>query len=157
MLFTTKVDSVSLWLGDLLIVGIPGEMAASLGMQIKNQVDRNTGAKRAVIGGLADQWISDMLPAEEYRRGGYESSVSFYGEKLGETIVTGATAGASEMAKSTSINSQLLNTIRQLGSESSLRFCRYLSSNTRSIRFSRIDAIRTRSSDSARSPRPAAE
>ena len=99
VLFPTKVDSVSLRLGDLLVVGIPGEMAASLGMQIKSQVGRNTGAKNPVIGGLADQWISYMLPAEEYRRGGYESSVSFYGEKLGETIVTGAIAGASEMAK----------------------------------------------------------
>ena len=46
-----------------------------------------------MIGGLADVWISYMLPAEEYRRGGYESSVSFYGEKLGDTIVAGAIAG----------------------------------------------------------------
>ncbi len=99
VLFPAKVDSVSLRLGDLLIVGIPGEMAASLGMKIKSQAGRITGAKSPVIGGLADQWISYMLPAEEYRRGGYESSVSFYGETLGDTIVTGAIAGVSEMAK----------------------------------------------------------
>ena len=99
VLFPAKVDSVSLRLGDLLIVGIPGEMAASLGMKIKSQVGRNTSAKNPVIGGLADQWISYMLPTEEYRRGGYESSVSFYGETLGDTIVTGAITGASEMAK----------------------------------------------------------
>jgi len=99
VLFPAKADIVSLRLGDLLIVGIPGEMAASLGMKIKREAGRATGAKNPVIGGLADQWISYMLPAEEYRRGGYESSVSFYGETLGETMVQGAIAGASEMAK----------------------------------------------------------
>jgi hypothetical protein len=99
VLFPAKVDTISLRLGDLLIVGIPGEMAASLGMKIKSEAGRATGAKNPVIGGLADQWISYMLPAEEYRRGGYESSVSFYGETLGDTIVSGAIAGASEMTK----------------------------------------------------------
>ena len=34
-----------------------------------------------------------MLPADEYRRGGYESSVSFYGETLGDTVVNGVIAG----------------------------------------------------------------
>jgi neutral ceramidase len=99
VLFPDKVDSVTLRLGDLLIVGVPGEMAASLGMKIKSEAGRITGAKNPVIGGLADQWISYMLPTEEYRRGGYESSVSFYGETLGDTIVNGAIAGTSQMAK----------------------------------------------------------
>ena len=98
VLFPGKADVVSLRLGDLLIVGIPGEMAASLGMKIKSEAGRATGAKCPVIGGLADQWISYMLPAEEYRRGGYESSVSFYGETLGDTMVNGAIAGTKEMA-----------------------------------------------------------
>jgi hypothetical protein len=92
-LFPAQVDSISLRLGDLLIVGIPGEMAAALGQEIKSEARRITGAAHPVIGGLADVWISYMLPAEEYRRGGYESSVSFYGETLGETIVRGALAG----------------------------------------------------------------
>ena len=99
VLCPAKADSVSLRLGDLLIVGIPGEMAASLGRKIKREAGRITGAKNPVIGGLADQWISYMLPAEEYRRGGYESSVRFYGETLGDTMVSGAIAGAGEMAK----------------------------------------------------------
>jgi hypothetical protein len=29
------------------------------------------------------------LPAEEYRKGGYEASMSFYGETLGSTMVEG--------------------------------------------------------------------
>lgn len=99
VLFPAKVDIISFRLGDLLIVGIPGEMAASLGMKIKHEAGLATGCKNPVIGGIADQWISYMLPADEYRRGGYESSVSFYGETLGDTMVAGAVAGASELAK----------------------------------------------------------
>jgi len=30
-----------------------------------------------------------LSPVEEYRKGGYEASVSFYGETLGETMVEG--------------------------------------------------------------------
>ena len=92
--FPPRSTSISLRLGDLLIVGIPGEMAASLGMKIKSEGGKRiTGAKHPTIGGLADVWISYMLPADEYRKGGYESSVSFYGETLGDTIVAGAIAG----------------------------------------------------------------
>lgn len=96
-MFPTKVDSVSVRLGDLIVVGIPGEMAASLGIKIKQEVGRAAGAKHVTIGGLADAWISYMLPAEEYRKGGYESSVSFYGETLGDTVANGAIAGASTL------------------------------------------------------------
>jgi neutral ceramidase len=94
-----QTESISLRLGDLLVVGIPGEMAASLGLKIKAEAGRLTGAKHPVIGGLADVWTSYILPAEEYRRGGYESSVSFYGEKLGDTIVAGAIAGVGQLPR----------------------------------------------------------
>ena len=47
------------------------------------------------IGGLADEWISYILPAEEYRKGGYEASVSFYGETLGSTVMDGLLRAAS--------------------------------------------------------------
>jgi hypothetical protein len=98
-MFPTQAESVSLRLGDLLVVGIPGEMAASLGLKIKSEAARITGAKHPTIGGLADAWISYMLQPEEYRRGGYESSVSFYGEGLGETVVAGVIAGVSELGR----------------------------------------------------------
>ena len=37
--------------------------------------------------------------AAEYRRGGYESSVSFYGETLGDTIVSGVLAGVEKLER----------------------------------------------------------
>jgi hypothetical protein len=98
-LFPSQVDSLSLRLGDLVIVGIPGEMAASLGLKVKSETARLTGAQHPTIGGLADVWVSYMLPAAEYRRGGYESSMSFYGESLGDTIVSGALAGIAKLER----------------------------------------------------------
>ncbi len=75
-------------LGDLLIVGAPGELSAELGLNIKDGL-RIRGIKYPVIGGLANQWISYILSEEEYHKGGYESSVSFYGKNLGDVIVRG--------------------------------------------------------------------
>lgn len=98
-LFPAETDLISLRLGDLVIVGIPGEMAARLGLEIKLQTEQITSAKHAVIGGLADAWLSYILPAEEYPKGGYETSVSFYGPTLGETIVAGALAGVKQLGQ----------------------------------------------------------
>jgi hypothetical protein len=76
-------------LGDLVILGVPGEMAALLGLEAKSKVAQITGASSVTIGGLADEWVSYILPAEEYQKGGYEASMSFYGETLGSRIVEG--------------------------------------------------------------------
>jgi len=88
-LVPAQTHSTSLRLGDLVILGVPGEMAAQLGLEAKSKVAQMTGASCVTIGGLADEWISYILPAEEYRKGGYEASMSFYGESLGNTILEG--------------------------------------------------------------------
>jgi len=73
-------------IGDLLISGVPGEMTAGLGLNIRKTV-AEAGIKHVVIGGLASEWISYILSADQYINGeGYESSVSFYGPGLGELI-----------------------------------------------------------------------
>ena len=75
-------------IGDLVIVGAPGEMTAELGLKIKGDMTQS-GVKYPVIGGLANQWISYILSEQEYTKGGYEASVSFYGPELGSVIVEG--------------------------------------------------------------------
>jgi hypothetical protein len=86
-------------IGELLIVGAPGELAAGLGLQIKNQL-KGAGIKHPVIGGLANEWISYILSADQYNNGaGYESSVSFYGDGLGEVIVDGMLDTSIPLAK----------------------------------------------------------
>lgn len=93
-----QTDTVLVRLADLVIVGVHGEMAAELGLELKAAVLKSTGAKQVAIGGLANEWISYMLSPEEYRQGGYEASVSFYGETLGPTMVR-AVAEAAGQAK----------------------------------------------------------
>ncbi len=83
-----KVGMGSVRIGDFMLVGIPGELVAELGIKIKQSL-KNDKIKHVAIGGLANEWISYILTEEEYvNGGGYESSVSFYGPKLGE-IITG--------------------------------------------------------------------
>jgi hypothetical protein len=93
----TQTHSTCLRLGDLEILGVPGEMASELGMDIKTKAHQWSGAPCVTIGGLADEWVSYILPAEEYRKGGYEASMSFYGETLGKTLVEGILRGAKAM------------------------------------------------------------
>jgi len=90
----TQTHSTGFRMGDLVILGVPGEMAAQLGMETKAKARAITGATSVTIGGLADEWVSYILPATEYRTGGYEASVSFYGETLGTTITEGVIRAA---------------------------------------------------------------
>jgi hypothetical protein len=94
LLFPDEATSVSLRLGELVIVGAPGELIAELGLRVKSETAKITGAPHVVVGGLADEWISYILSEREYREGGYEASVSFYGPTLGEVIVKGMIEGA---------------------------------------------------------------
>jgi hypothetical protein len=96
-----ETTSGSLLLGDLVIVGVPGEMAAELGLKLKAQAKALTGAKHATIGGLANEWISYILSADSYiKGGGYEASVSFYGPELGDRIMKEAVRGVRQLESS---------------------------------------------------------
>ena len=85
-------------IGNLVIAGIPGEMAAGLGMKIKQSVE-SSGVEHVTIGGLANEWISYILTEKQYLNGaGYESSVSFYGPDLGKIISENAIKTAIPLA-----------------------------------------------------------
>jgi hypothetical protein len=90
-----KSHCTAVRLGDLVLVGIPGELSAGLGLEVKAAVRSRAATNLVAIGGLADEWVSYMLSPEEYRKGGYEASVSFYGENLGPEIVRTAIEAAS--------------------------------------------------------------
>ncbi len=92
-LVPAQTHSTCLRLGDVVILGVPGEMAAQLGLEIKAKARQIASACCVTIGGLADEWVSYILPAEQYRKGGYEASMSFYGETLGSTLVEGVVHG----------------------------------------------------------------
>lgn len=85
-------------LGELLIVAAPGELTSILGLKVKNKLSQ-LGIKYPVIGGLANEWISYIVSTEQYNKGGYETSVSFYGPDLGDTIVQGMLKAAVPLAE----------------------------------------------------------
>jgi hypothetical protein len=94
MLAPVKVGISAVRIGNLVIAGVPGEMTAVLGKQVKTNL-KNAGAKCVVIGGLANEWISYILDKEQYLHGeGYESSVSFFGPDLGQLMVDKVTQTA---------------------------------------------------------------
>ncbi len=92
-----ETASSSLRLGDLLLVGIPGELAAKPAKDLCDAISTKTGAKYVTVGGLANEWISYILSPEEYLKGGYEASVSFYGATLATVILEGAQRGVSAL------------------------------------------------------------
>ncbi|MCF6334037.1 MAG: neutral/alkaline non-lysosomal ceramidase N-terminal domain-containing protein [Draconibacterium sp.] len=88
MLGPKEVGLGALRIGDLIIAGVPGEMTAKLGIEVKNAI-KISGVKYVTIGGLANEWVSYILTRDQYINGkGYESSISFYGPGLGEIIST---------------------------------------------------------------------
>ena len=85
-IFPAQTPVAACRLGELLIVGAPGEMTAELGLEIKAAL-KEKGISYPAIGGLANQWISYILSEEEYEKSGYEASVSYYGKELGKVMV----------------------------------------------------------------------
>jgi hypothetical protein len=99
MICPAKTNIGVVKIGDLVIAGAPGELAAGLGIKVKDDL-KEAGAKYPVVGGLANEWISYILSADQYNGdGGYEASVSFYGENLGEVIVKGMIKTATPIIK----------------------------------------------------------
>lgn len=96
-LWPTKTASLSLRLGELVIIGIPGELATQMGLEVKHRAREITGAQHPIIGGLADEWIGYIIPIEQYKMGKYEASMSFYGPTLARVIVDGALKGVEHL------------------------------------------------------------
>ncbi len=83
-------------LGDLIGVSIPGELFSKLGLEIRNSL-RDAGAVEPIIVGLGNEWISYIMPPEEFTQGGYEPGVSFYGDQLGPKVVEQAIAAGKKI------------------------------------------------------------
>ncbi|MEN3000889.1 MAG: neutral/alkaline non-lysosomal ceramidase N-terminal domain-containing protein [Armatimonadota bacterium] len=79
-------------LGDLLLVGFPGEPITTLGLEAR-RIGQAQGFRYVVPIALVNEWIGYILTREEYERGGYEATVSFNGPELGELIMQGVQRG----------------------------------------------------------------
>jgi len=87
-LFPSTAALMAMQVGDLVLLAVPGEPIAQIGLALKAHA-RRAGAKQVAIVGLANDYIGYILTPEEYREGGYEATVSFYGDQLGPTLRAG--------------------------------------------------------------------
>ncbi len=101
-MWPAEQHSISLRVGDWVVIGIPGELATRMGLEVKHRAKEITGAKHPIIGGLADVWIGYIIPIEQYKMGQYEASMSFYGPTLSDVIVHGAIVEWSTWREATS-------------------------------------------------------
>ena len=65
------------------LVGIPAEISTELGRQIKDKVP----ARVTMLACLANDTLGYALTPEEYKKGGYEACMSFFGKKTGPFFV----------------------------------------------------------------------
>jgi neutral ceramidase len=84
-LFPPQAPVEAVRVGGLVLLAVPGEMTAELGMALKNRV-REMGAAHPIIAGLANSYVGYIPSPRQYKAGGYEVSTSFYGENEGTAV-----------------------------------------------------------------------
>ncbi|MEK6276836.1 MAG: neutral/alkaline non-lysosomal ceramidase N-terminal domain-containing protein [Actinomycetota bacterium] len=100
----TAVPLTAMRLGSRLIVTVPGEMTAEMGRRVRAAVlaaarppgarasTRRRGIRRAVISGIANEYVQYFTTPEEYERQHYEGGSTLFGEfssnLIRESLVT---------------------------------------------------------------------
>ena len=77
------VPLVALRVGDRMIVSVPGEMTAGMGARVREAVMAavgGSGVARAVISGLANEYLQYFTTPEEYEEQHYEGGSNLYGK-----------------------------------------------------------------------------
>jgi hypothetical protein len=82
-------------IGSLLLIGFPGEPTAPVGLSAKAMA-REVGVPNAAVVALTNGWLGYLLMPEQYRMGKYESTMSFYGEQIGTTLLEGVKTGLTQ-------------------------------------------------------------
>jgi len=86
---TAPVSAVRI--GELVLVGFPGEPISSLGLRTR-EIGREFGTRYATPVALVNDWIGYILTRHEYFKGNYEATISFNGPDAGEVIMQGVRA-----------------------------------------------------------------
>lgn len=84
-------------IGKLAIVGIPGEPTAEIGRRIA-LAGRGMGFSSVWVISHVNGWIGYILTSDDYARGGYEATLSFYGTETGGRVVDAATRTLRKLA-----------------------------------------------------------
>lgn len=91
---TTRTTVSAVRLGDHVLITLPGEPATLLVDRLHELVEAETGIplERAIAIGYAQDHGGYMLTAEDWMRGGYEPTITFWGPLEGEAIMEQAVA-----------------------------------------------------------------
>jgi neutral ceramidase len=81
-----KANITAFRLGKLAVVGVPGEPTSILGKQIRD-AGRRMGFTSVLVCSHVNGWMGYILDPEDYDRGGYEATLSFYGREEGAKVV----------------------------------------------------------------------
>ncbi|MCC6402862.1 MAG: hypothetical protein IT207_02520 [Fimbriimonadaceae bacterium] len=73
-------------LGECAVVFVPAEPTVAVARRIEREV-RRSGFGRCVLVSHADGWAGYVLEPEDYDRGGYEATLSFYGRSGADGLV----------------------------------------------------------------------
>lgn len=93
-----QAEVFALRLGKVAILGIPGEPTAALGRTLR-LYGLGLGFSSVWVLSHAGGWIGYVLEAEDYERGGYEATLSFYGRGLGERVLTAGRRALARLAR----------------------------------------------------------
>lgn len=72
-------------IGKAVILTMPGEPIAELGLALRGEV-KALGYETMLLASLANNHIGYILTEKQFKRGGYEAVVSFFGAKAGEAL-----------------------------------------------------------------------
>jgi len=84
-------------IGKLAVVGVPGEPTSILGKQIRD-AGRRIGFESVLVCSHVNGWMGYILDPEDYDRGGYEGTLSFYGREEGTKVVDAGIKALKELA-----------------------------------------------------------
>jgi neutral ceramidase len=93
---TTRISFVRIH--RLLLIGMPCEPTGALGAVLRREAEQ-AGYHPVAIVALVNDWLAYALTAEQYRHGGYEAGMSFYGPQLGDVLVRAVARGLAHERK----------------------------------------------------------
>jgi hypothetical protein len=88
-------------MNDWVLAGIPAEISTELGAQIKQGVS----ARVVMLAGLANDTLGYALTPEDYKQGGYEACMSFFGKNTGPFFVDQALTAIEQVSRGKGVSS----------------------------------------------------
>jgi len=85
----SQAKCVAIRAGPVALIGLPGEAVSKVALDIRGRALR-MGVPNPVVVGLANDWIGYIADPETYREGGYEASMTLFGENESSVIITSA-------------------------------------------------------------------